>query len=72
MIVRVGSIYTFHPCMVDIIHCITDLRPGARVRVVNLPGAPKANTMGQCYVADPETGQFIGMVSTSSLHRKGR
>ena len=37
------------------------------VRVVNLPMAPKANTMGMCYVADQNTGEFIGMVMTASL-----
>lgn len=40
---------------------------GQLVRVINLPSAPKANTMGQCYVADARTGAFLCMVSTGSL-----
>ena len=38
--------------------------------MVNLHGCPKANTMGQCYVADPESGRFIGMVDCHSLTPK--
>lgn len=30
-------------------------------------GCPKNGTMGQCYIADAETGKFIGMVSQKSL-----
>jgi hypothetical protein len=52
----------FHRCAGN------DLKPGQIVKVVNLPSAPKANTMGQCYVANPLTGKFICMVSTGSLH----
>jgi hypothetical protein len=37
------------------------------VRVVNLPGCPRANTMGHCHVACPETGRFIGLVCAASL-----
>jgi hypothetical protein len=48
----------------------THLKSGDVVRVVNLPGAPKANTMQHCYVADINSGVFIGMVHTNSLHTK--
>lgn len=34
-------------------------------------GCPRNGTMGQCYVADAETGRFIGMVSLNSLERAG-
>ena len=36
-----------------------DYQEGAlmKVRVINLPGAPKAKTMGQCYVGDRATGK---------------
>lgn len=44
-----------------------DVPDGTVVRVITLPGAPPANTMGQCYIADPKTGEFLGMVSTKSL-----
>jgi len=37
----------------------TNLQSGAVVRVINLPSAPPANTMGHCYVTDPETGMEL-------------
>ena len=69
MEVRVNSLYRydpngwdrFRPCQGN------SLEFGQLVRVINLPMAPKANTMGQCYVANPQTGKFICMVSTDSL-----
>jgi hypothetical protein len=69
MRVRVGSLYVYSPNGWDRIHPLTgnNLLPGQVVRVINLPMAPVANTMGQCYVADPGTGKFICMVSTGSL-----
>jgi hypothetical protein len=72
MKVRVNSLYIFQPVPLD--KCqppvgVTqgNLKPGQVVKVVNLPGAPKANTMGQCYISDPKTGDFLGMVCTNSL-----
>lgn len=44
------------------------LKDGDLVQVINLPGAPPANTMGQCYVrlvGDSSTA--FAMVSTGSL-----
>ena len=69
MRVRTNSLYkyqpngwdTFRPCSGN------DLKPGQVVRVINMPMAPKANTMGQCYVAEPVTRKFLCMVSTVSL-----
>lgn len=69
MRVRVNSHYRYNPCLLDQL-CGTagnTLKGGEVVRVINLPSAPPANTMGQCYVANPATGEFIAMVSTSSL-----
>ena len=66
--VRAGKTYTFDPCLFDVFmpqHY--DAVPGQRVRVVNLPGCPKANTMGQCHIEDPYDGQFLGMCSIHSL-----
>lgn len=40
---------------------------GQRVRVINLPSAPKANTMGQCHIEDAQSRAFLGMVSVASL-----
>jgi len=73
MRVRVHAVYTFEPTGYDLImpeHY--SATAGQRVRVVQLPGAPRPNTMGQCHIADADTGEFLGMVSTESLTRKGR
>lgn len=71
MKVRLNSKYRYNPNGWDT-SCPTHgntLQPGQVVKVVNLPGAPPANTMGQAYVADAETGKFICMVSTGSLEK---
>lgn len=74
MRVRVGSLYQYNPCGWDVFRpCAgNNLTAGQTVRVVNLPSAPPANTMGQCYVANPETGRFICLVSTNSLDKVRR
>lgn len=64
---RVGSKYVYNAVGYDIADPKTNLVNGTVVKVGNLPNAPKANTMGQCYVFDIDTGEFIGMVSTASL-----
>ena len=71
MRVQVGSLYEYEPCGWDQFSAChgNNLVKNQVVRVINLAGAPPANTMGQCYVADPKTGKFICMVSTSSLKR---
>ena len=65
--VRVNSIYTYDPVILDRIDGRTNLRVGDKVRVINVFGAPKANTMGHCYVGDVQTREFIGLVCTNSL-----
>jgi len=67
MKVRVNTIYRYNPKVPKHFRtCPGDtLRPSQLVKVIDAPGAPKAN-MGQCYVADPETGK-VCMVLTSSL-----
>jgi hypothetical protein len=69
MRVTVGKIYHYSPNGWDSIFPVgaEKLTLGQQVKVINLPGAPKANTMGQCYVADVNTGKFLCMVSTGSL-----
>jgi hypothetical protein len=67
MRVRVNSLYRYNPCLLDRVDGRTDLTTGDIVRVVNLRGCPPANTMGHCYVVNPITGAFVGMVCTSSL-----
>jgi len=44
------------------------VQAGDVVKVINLPMAPKANTMGQCYIEDA-AGKFAGMVSVHSLDK---
>ena len=68
--VKAGCVYYFVPNLLDRIDGRTDLNHGDKVRVVNLPGCPKANTMAHYHVADPETGRFIGLVHVNSLHRE--
>lgn len=68
--VRVNTKYRFNPCAWDSIMPTSSLTatPGDIVRVINLPMAPKANTMGQCYIEN-EQGEFAGMVSVHSLDK---
>ena len=68
--VRVNTKYKYNPCMWDRIMPTSGVtaQPGDIVKVVNLPLAPKANTMGQCYIEDSR-GNFAGMVSIHSLDK---
>lgn len=68
--VRVNACYRYEPVMLDQIHPPHGvkagiLKPGDVVQVVNLPGAPKANTMGHAYIE--RRGTFAGLVCTNSL-----
>lgn len=63
--------YIYYPNLLDRIDGRTSLCPGSIVKVVNLPGCPRANTMNHCHVADPATGAFIGLVHCNSLHSMG-
>lgn len=78
--VTANAVYYFDPCMMDKIHGnSTELfKLGDKVRVINLPGCPKANTMGQCYIiaADAKKdsrGNYkapFAMVSVQSLEKE--
>lgn len=68
--VRVGARYVYDPVMFDVLDGRVDASKGDVVTVINLPGAPKANTMGMCYIA--KDGVFAGMVMTNSLTPAGR
>lgn len=70
MKVKAGSLYYYQPNVFDRFDARTNLQCGDRVRVVNLPGCPKANTMCHCHVEDPVTGKFIGLVMTASLFKE--
>ncbi len=67
MRVRVNTEYIFYPNFLDRVDGRTTLNPGMIVTVVNLPGCPKANTMGHAHVE--YNGRFAGLVHTNSLHK---
>jgi hypothetical protein len=66
MKVRVNSVYTYEPVPIDLIDGKVDAKKGDRVRVINLHGAPKANTMNHCHIETLE-GKFLGLVCCNSL-----
>ena len=67
--VRVNAHYFYKPNLLDFVDGRTNLKDGEEVVVVNLYGAPKANTMGHCYVNRLD-GSFAGLVHCNSLHTK--
>ncbi len=72
--VRAGAKYRFDPVPLDQInppHGVTSglIAAGDMVRVVNLSGCPKANTMGHCHI-QTMAGEFAGLVCTNSLIRE--
>ncbi|MGD0768111.1 MAG: hypothetical protein ABSB42_07950 [Tepidisphaeraceae bacterium] len=77
MRVRVNSIYTYRPVVLDQInppHGVQAglLKPGDQVRVVNLPGCPKAGTMGHCHIQSVDGKEFLGLVVCNSLQPNPR
>ena len=62
-----NAVYIYNPAGADLWDARTNLQEGEQVRVINLPGCPRANVMGHAHVAHPETGRFIGLVLTASL-----
>lgn len=66
MRVRANTEYIYYPNMLDRIDGRTGLVPGSIVRVVNLPGCPRANTMSHAHVNYND--KFAGLVHTNSLH----
>ena len=66
MKVRANASYIFYPNHLDRFDSRTSLVAGDVVRVVNLPGCPKANTMGHAHVE--LNGRFAGLVHTNSLY----
>ena len=68
MRVRAGSKYQYNPVAMDRIDPKSDLKHGEFVRVVNLPGCPKANIMGHCHVERTD-GMFAGLVCCNSLEK---
>jgi hypothetical protein len=56
--------------MIDVLHPPYKVRKGDVVRVVNLYGCPKANTMGHAHVEHLD-GTFGGLVCSKSIKCKG-
>ena len=67
MKVRANSLYVYRPVALDDLDPHATAVAGETVRVINLPGAPKANTMGQCHIERASNGEFLGMVCCNSL-----
>jgi hypothetical protein len=67
MKVQAGRSYFYHANLLDAIDGRTSLTEGEEVRVVNLHGCPKANTMNHCHVERLD-GSFGGLVHCNSLH----
>lgn len=65
MRVKAGKLYTYNPVAMDVWDARTELKRGDTVKVVNLPGCPRANVMGHCHVY--KDGEFAGLVCTASL-----
>jgi hypothetical protein len=66
MKVRANAKYIYYPNLLDRCDSRTRLVPGDIVTVVNLPGCPKANTMGHAHVE--LNGRFAGLAHVNSLH----
>jgi hypothetical protein len=64
--VRAGGLYRYNPVAIDRFHRPHNINDGDIVRVVNLPGCPRANTMGHAHVEHLD-GTFGGLVCTNSL-----
>jgi hypothetical protein len=64
--VRVNNLYPYKLVLLDRCHPPYNVREGAIVRVVNLPGCPKAGMMGHCHV-EHLNGDFAGLVCSNSL-----
>ena len=64
--VRAGSLYRFVPVMIDRCNPPYDIEVNDIVRVVNLHGCPRANTMGHAHV-EHLGRDFAGLVCTNSL-----
>jgi hypothetical protein len=59
--------YRFEPVGYDCFDPKTTLVSGDIVVKIQPYGCPRNGTMNHCYVGDPETGNFIGLVYLASL-----
>jgi|SRR5208337_1503248 len=66
--IRTGSLYVYHPNLLDRIDGRTNLKSGDIVRAIQPYGCPKNNTTGCAFVGEKISGKFIGLVHCNSLH----
>ena len=64
---RMICTYIFDPKGADLWDPPPRIQRGQRVVKVQPPGCPRNGTMGHCFVADAETGEFLGLVLVASL-----
>jgi len=64
--VRVGAKYVYHPVLLDRLDKPYNIKDGDLVKVVNLRGCPRSNTMGHAHVEHLD-GKFGGLVCCNSL-----
>lgn len=64
--------FVYEPVLLDRFDGRTGLAAGDIVVKIQPHGCPRNGTMGQCYVGDPESGAFIGMVCVNSLRKASR
>lgn len=64
--------YVYTPVLFDVCNPTKGrtLSPNEVVVKIQPHGCPRNGTMGMCYVGDPFTGEFIGMVCEASLTPK--
>jgi hypothetical protein len=70
--VRANATYYYVPVLIDQLHPpiavgLGKLQEGDKVKVVNLPGCPKVNTMGHAHFQLVSDGKFGGLACTNSL-----
>ena len=65
---RKAKKYVFRAAGMDRFHPYPHTPEDGTIVVKTQPyGCPRNGTMGQCYIADKDTGEFIGMVAEASL-----
>lgn len=63
------TVFVFEPVGLDRFDPKVRIKTGHRVIKTQPPGCPRNGTFGHCFVADAETGRFIGLVLVNSLKK---
>jgi hypothetical protein len=68
-----SPIYLYEPVLFDRMNAgYAKAYEGFHVVKVQPHGCPRNGYMGMCYIGDPQTGAFIGMVCLNSLKKVAR